>query len=90
MSKLDFTRHGQGLKFFGGTELERQDYLDALDWEAEHPEDRIVVLSDLWIDQPAHMTRLEAILSGESLSVLGSRSVRSSSLLLLVFWQYCL
>ncbi len=54
----------QGLDWFGGhtprdTLLQR-----AQEHEATNPEARIVVLSDVWLDKPATLGRLEMILDG--------------------------
>ena len=44
-----------------------EDMMTALDWEVDHPEDRIVLISDIWLDQASHVTRLQAVLSGQSI-----------------------
>ena len=54
----------QGLDFFGGEPLKADDMLQALEWEAEHTEDRIVFVSDIWLDRLDTLARLDAILSG--------------------------
>lgn len=52
------------MQFFG-VEMTAEDIMTAMDWEADHPEDRIVLISDIWLDQASHMAMLEAILSGQ-------------------------
>ena len=42
-----------------------EDILTAMDWEADHQEDRIVLISEIWLDHASHMTKLEGILSGQ-------------------------
>lgn len=52
------------MQFFG-VEMTAEDFMVALDWEATHTEDRIVLISEIWLDHASHMAKLEAILSGQ-------------------------
>lgn len=52
----------QGLDFFGG---EPADERAVLDWQVAHPEDRVVFLSDVWLDRPEVLEKLHTILAGE-------------------------
>jgi hypothetical protein len=36
----------------------------ATDFEAANPDDRIIFLANLWLDQPETVTRLRTVLSG--------------------------
>jgi len=54
------------LEFVGGEELKGEEMAKALAWEEEHKEDRIIFLSDIWLDHPEHLAQLDAILSGGS------------------------
>lgn len=58
----------QGLDFFGGTPVHGELLSKCLAWESAHKEDRIVLLSDVWLDRPATLAYLDAILTGESLN----------------------
>lgn len=54
----------QGLDFFGGMPVAHEDLGATLEWEAQREEDRIVVLSDLWLDRPETLDRLHVVMSG--------------------------
>ena len=54
----------QGLDFFGGVPVRTEDLGPVLEWEAGREEDRVVVLSDLWLDRPETLDRLETVLDG--------------------------
>ena len=54
----------QGLRFFGGADLDADDFMRAMNWESDHPEDRVVIVSDIWLDQPLHLAHLRSILAG--------------------------
>ena len=55
----------QGVDFFGGEPLKNEDDLmKAVEWESEHEEDRIVFISDIWLDDPGTLPSLDAIFSG--------------------------
>lgn len=47
----------QGLDVFGGARLDEK---TCLEWEALHAEDSIALFSDVWLDNPAVLSRLEA------------------------------
>lgn len=47
----------QGLDTFGGSRLDEK---TCSEWEALHPEDSLVLMSDVWLDDDAVMARLEA------------------------------
>ena len=51
----------QGLDFFGGRVPEERQLLS---WEARHSEDRIVLLSDVWLDRPEILERLHTVFAG--------------------------
>ena len=51
----------QGLDFFGGRVPEERQLLS---WEARHAEDRIVLLSDVWLDRPEILERLHTVFAG--------------------------
>eukprot|EP00887_Chlorella_sp_A99_P007226 scaffold2.g7226.t1 len=48
----------QGLDFFGGRQPEERD--------ATHAEDRVVLLSDVWLDRPDVLDKLQAVFAGFS------------------------
>lgn len=54
----------KGLDFFGGREMKADDVIRALQWEIDNQEARVVVISDLWLDQPQTLDRLQAVLAG--------------------------
>ena len=54
----------QGLDFFGGTPLAPGEAVEAAMALAGDEDDRIVFLSDLWLDRPATLDRLRAVLAG--------------------------
>ena len=54
----------QGLDFFGGQVLKDEEMLQAEELEMERENDRIVVFSDLWLDRPNTLDKLNAVLSG--------------------------
>ena len=60
----------QGLEFFGGEQLKGEDMVKALAWEEEHRDDRIIFISDVWLDHPHHLAQLDTVLSGAGLSPL--------------------
>ena len=51
----------QGLDFFGG---QVPDERQLLSWEARHADDRIVLLSDVWLDRPEVLDNLHTVLAG--------------------------
>lgn len=51
----------QGLDFFGGVVPDERQLLG---WEARHAEDRIVLLSDVWLDRPDILDRLHTVFGG--------------------------
>lgn len=51
----------QGLDFFGGTVPDERALLS---WEAAHASDRIVLLSDVWLDHPEILDRLHTVFAG--------------------------
>ncbi|KAI3430534.1 hypothetical protein D9Q98_005127 [Chlorella vulgaris] len=53
----------QGLDFFGGVVPDERQLLG---WEARHAEDRIVLLSDVWLDRPDILDRLHTVFGGFS------------------------
>lgn len=53
----------QGLDFFGG---QVPDERQLLSWEARHADDRIVLLSDVWLDRPEVLDNLHTVLAGFS------------------------
>ena len=55
----------QGLDFFGGLPVGSEDLAATMDWEATREDDRIVVLSDLWLDKPDTLDRLQIVLEGD-------------------------
>lgn len=55
----------QNLDFFGGSTPSEDEQLAAAAALAEDEADRLVVLSDLWLDKPATLERLRAVLAGE-------------------------
>lgn len=59
----------QNLDFFGGSTPSEDEQLAAAAALAEDEADRIVVLSDLWLDKPATLDRLRVVLEGASLSL---------------------
>lgn len=54
----------QGLDFFGGPEMKTDAAIRALQWETDNREARVVVISDLCLDRPQTLDRLQAVLSG--------------------------
>lgn len=56
----------QGLDFFGGVPVAAEDMGPVLQWEGTQEADRIVVLSDLWLDKPETLDRLEVVLEGDT------------------------
>lgn len=57
----------QGLDFFGGPPLKADAALRAAEWEDGHREDRVVVLSDVWLDRPETLDKLRLLLAGAPL-----------------------
>lgn len=57
----------QGLDFFGGPPLKADAALRAAEWEDGQREDRVVVLSDVWLDRPDTMDKLCLLLAGAPL-----------------------
>jgi hypothetical protein len=57
----------QRLNFFGGPPLASEDRaaLSEAEKGGERREDRLVVCADVWLDQPATLTRISRMLSGE-------------------------
>lgn len=55
----------QGLDFFGGQPLKGEKLVKALEWEANHEDDRIILLSDMWLDKAETLVQLDVILSGK-------------------------
>lgn len=53
----------QGLDFFGGKNLDAR---DEERWRSEYEDDRVVVLSDVWLDRPDIMDKLHLIFEGYS------------------------
>lgn len=51
----------QGLDFFGGQPANERGLLE---WQAQHPEDRVIFLSDCWLDRPEVLTNINIILRG--------------------------
>lgn len=51
----------QGLDLFGGAPPEERALLD---WEERHAGDRIVLLSDVWLDRPDILDRLHTVFAG--------------------------
>ena len=41
-----------------------EDLAQTMEWEATREQDRIVVLSDLWLDKPETLDRLEVVMEG--------------------------
>ena len=37
-----------------------------LQWESEHEEDSVVVLSDVWLDKPETLDRLRTLFTGDN------------------------
>lgn len=62
-ARADSLQALQGLDLFGGTPPEERQLLS---WEARHADDRIVLLSDVWLDRPDVVQRLHTVLSGFS------------------------
>ncbi|KAK9905544.1 hypothetical protein WJX75_001819 [Coccomyxa subellipsoidea] len=54
----------KNLDFFGGSTPSEDEQLAAAATLAEDEADRLVVLSDLWLDKPATLERLRAVLAG--------------------------
>ena len=54
----------QGVDFFGGVDPRGEEAEAAAAWEAEREADRLVVLSDVWLDRPATLAALHTIFSG--------------------------
>lgn len=50
----------QGLDLFGGVP---PDMRETVSFRAQHPDDRIIFMSDLWLDQPVVMERIHTVLS---------------------------
>ncbi|KAK9812075.1 hypothetical protein WJX73_003331 [Symbiochloris irregularis] len=63
-SRQDSIAAAKGLDFFGGTPVGMEDVSTTLEWEDAHEQDRIVVLSDLHLDKPETLDRLETVLEG--------------------------
>jgi len=59
-----FDALAQGLDFFGGPQMKADDLMRAALWEGDNEEDSVVVLSDVWLDQPQTFDRLRAIFGG--------------------------
>lgn len=51
----------QGLDYFGGRRLEERDLAR---WRTTHANDRVVLLSDVWLDRPEVLDKLHTILAG--------------------------
>ena len=78
----------QGMDMFGGNAPAPDDVSAVAAWEAEHCDDRIVVLADVWLDRPDTFDKLHAVLSGGSAAltfVLGSCKAGPSMLL---YWAF--
>ena len=56
--------------------MKGDEFIKALEWEEAHPDDRIIFLSDIWLDKPDTCVRLETVLSGKLPSLLPSYSAR--------------
>ena len=52
---------------FGGNAPAPDDVAAVAAWEAEHCDDRIVVMADVWLDRPDTFDKLHAVLSGRAL-----------------------
>ena len=50
---------------FGGIAPAGDELPAVLRWEEQHCHDRLVILSDVWLDRPETLDKLHAILSGE-------------------------
>jgi hypothetical protein len=63
---LPLTRQwpAQGLDFFGGQRLSPEEALPAAEALAEDENDRIVFLSDVWLDKPDTLDRLKLVFEG--------------------------
>ena len=53
------------MDLFGGNAPGADDLAAVVRWEEEHSHDRIVVLSDVWLDRPDTFDKLHAVLSGK-------------------------
>lgn len=57
----------QGLDFFGGKRPSADEAVQFAAHVAAAEDDRIIFLSDVWLDKPATHDRLRAVFDGESL-----------------------
>ena len=57
----------QGLDFFGGDPVGTEDLATTMEWEGMREDDRIVVMSDIWLDKPDTLDRIEVVLEGKQL-----------------------
>ena len=73
----------QGLDFFGGTPVGMDDVSTTVEWEAAKEDDRIVVLSDLHLDKPESLDRLETVLEGGRLHELDNEQCAVAC------WEIC-
>lgn len=61
-------RAPQGLDLFGGSAPSVDEAIEAAADLAADEDDRIVFLADLWLDRPATLDRLRAVLEGADLA----------------------
>ncbi|KAK9814165.1 hypothetical protein WJX72_001491 [[Myrmecia] bisecta] len=54
----------KGIDFFGGQALRGEELVKALDWEMAHENDRIIIMSDVWLDKPETLDSLHLLLTG--------------------------